>query len=406
MTGEQRRVSRRALLAGGAGLAGAGVGAGALGVARERRPQRAAFGDETLPFHGRHQSGVTTAPQAHAQFVGLDLVDPGDVGTAAGVLRVWTQDAARLTRGAAGLSDTEPELARLPASLTVTVGLGDRVFRASALAPHRPSWLTALPAFEIDRLDPRWGQTDLLLQVGADDPVTLAHAVRVLTASVRRSVRVRWVQRGFRNSRGTVSGTMRNLFGQVDGTVQPSLDDHDELLWDDGREQSWMAGGTSVVLRRIAMHMDGWEALDRRGRELSVGRRLDTGAPLTGNDEFDAPDFQASRGGVSVIPASSHMARAHRRSREEQFLRRSYNYDDPPSGAVPGSADTSNSGLIFAAYQRDPVRQFVPVQRRLAEHDDLNEWTTPIGSAVYAILPGATAGRPLGAALFDAGGVA
>ncbi|MGB6244678.1 Dyp-type peroxidase [Gordonia sp. (in: high G+C Gram-positive bacteria)] len=404
MTSERTgRVSRRTLLAGGAGLAGLGVGAAAVGAGREILSPAPAAGSGTTPFYGTHQSGITTDAQAHAQFVGLDLVDPGNVDTLAGVLRLWTQDAARLTQGAPSLSDTEPELAALPSHLTVTVGLGDRVFRAPALAPHRPAWLAPLPAFSIDRLDPRWGQTDLLLQVCADDPVTLAHATRMLTASVRRSARVRWVQRGFRNSPGMSRGTMRNLFGQVDGTVQPASDTFDRLLWNDGSEQPWMAGGTSLVLRRIAMNMDTWEALDRRGRELSTGRTLDTGAPLTGTDEFDAPDFQATRGGVPVIPASSHIARAHRRSDVEQFLRRGYNYDDPPES---GSDDTSNSGLLFATYQRDPVTQFVPVQRRLAEHDDLNVWTTPIGSAVYAIVPGASASRPLGASLFDVGGVA
>lgn len=395
------RVSRRTLLAGGAGLAGVGIGAAAVGLGHELIDTDSAPGSGTVPFYGDRQAGIVTPPTAHIQYVGLDLVDPTDIPTFQGVLNLWTQDAARLTQAQPSLSDTEPELAALPSNLTVTVGVGDRVFRAPALAALRPSWLKPLPPFSIDKLDPRWGQTDLLLAVASDDPVALAHATRMLTASVRRSVRIRWVQRGFRNSPGMVSGTMRNLFGQVDGTVQPPSDQHDDLLWDNGREQSWMANGTSLVLRRIAMHMDTWEALDRRGRELSTGRTLDTGAPLTGNDEFDEPNFTASRGGITVIPQSSHIARAHRRSEREQFLRRAYNYDDPPE---PGADDTSNSGLLFAAYQQDPVTQYLPVQARLAEHDDLNVWTTPVGSAVFAILPGVTESKPFGASLFEAAG--
>ena len=54
---------------------------------------------------------------------------------------------------------------------------------------------------------------------------------------------------------------------------------------------------------------------------------------------------------------------------------------------------------LFAAYQRDPAHQFVPVQRRLAEADAMNPWVTTIGSAVFAILPGVTDGAYLGESL-------
>lgn len=321
---------------------------------------------------------------------------------AAGLLKVWTQDAARLTAGTPALADTEPELAATPARLTVTVGLGPGVFSAADVADRQPSWLRPLPAFPIDRLDENaWGQTDLLLQVCADDPVTVAHAVRALTKNVRSLVTVRWSQRGFRNARrshpdGT---TMRNLMGQVDGTVNPAPDteEFDRLVWDDGSLHRWLAGGTSLVLRRIRMELDTWEEIDRPGRELTVGRTLDTGAPLTGKAEHDEPDFTATdRYGIPVIPPGSHIARAHHIHDGERFHRRAYNYDDPPQ---PGQ--TSNSGLIFASYQRDIDTQFLPVQQRLAEFDALNQWTTPIGSAVYALPPGTGPDGHLGDTLLD-----
>lgn len=358
-----------------------------------------------MDFYGRHQAGITTPPAAHANFIGLDLVDPTDTADLAGALTLWTQDGARLTAGTPALADPEPELAAGPSRLTVTVGLGPRVFDAPGLAARRPSWLKPLPPFEIDRLQDRWAQTDLLLVVASDDPISVAHATRILTAEVRTIVRVKWIQRGFRRARGSQPDghTQRNLFGQVDGTEQPGGDRYDDLVWDDGAEQPWMAGGTSLVVRRIAMHMDTWEALDRSNRELVVGRNLTNGAPLTGTAEHDAPDFTATKGGIPVIPESSHIARAHRRADHEQFLRLVYNYDEPPE-PLPGiEPDTSNTGLIFATAQRDPVRQFLPVQQRLAEHDDLNEWTVPIGSAVYAIPPGATPEAPLGAGLLGTG---
>lgn len=64
------------------------------------------------------------------------------------------------------------------------------------------------------------------------------------------------------------------------------------------------------------------------------------------------------------------------------------------------SGGVSNSGLIFASYQADPLKQFVPIQERLAELDMLNTWTVPIGSAVFAIPPGCSEGSYIGDILF------
>lgn len=48
------------------------------------------------------------------------------------------------------------------------------------------------------------------------------------------------------------------------------------------------------------------------------------------------------------------------------------------------------------------MRQLVPVQRRLAEQDLLNIWTTPVGSVVAAALPGCREGEYLGQRVLDA----
>lgn len=76
----------------------------------------------------------------------------------------------------------------------------------------------------------------------------------------------------------------------------------------------------------------------------------------------------------------------------QRIFRRPYNYDEPP-----GPDGTADTGLIFAAYQRDIGRQFLPIQCNLAEADLLNEWITPIGSAVFrdpARLPAGRLDRP------------
>ncbi|HEX2214621.1 MAG TPA: Dyp-type peroxidase [Mycobacterium sp.] len=403
--GEPRRhsgfaVNRRRLFTGGAAALAAGA---ALTQCSPLQSATAAtsFGEDVEPFHGAHQAGVATPPQAHALFVALDLTPQPGRGareSLTAILKLWSSDAARLTQGEPALADTEPELAQRPARLTVTVGLGPELFDRIGLAHRRPGAARKLPAFRTDRLDPRWCGGDLLLQICADDPITVAHAARVLLKNVRTMTTQRWRQTGFRNAAGAgrPGGSMRNLMGQVDGTANiTDAAAFDRLVWDDGIDQQWFAGGTVLVLRRIRAELDTWDELDRTSKELTVGRRLDSGAPLTGHRESDEPDLLATANGIPVIPPNSHIALARHRNEDEQFLRRPYNFDDPPE-----SGQTTESGLIFAAYQRNPATQFSPVQERLAQADALNEWITTIGSATFAILPGVEErgdflGRPL-----------
>ena len=119
---------------------------------------------------------------------------------------------------------------------------------------------------------------------------------------------------------------------------------------------------------------------------------MDTGAPLSGRQEHDEPDFTAlNDAGLPVMPDFAHVTRAHVTDPALKILRRPYNYD-----GAPDAAGRPDSGLIFAAYQRDIARQYVPIQQRLADRDLLNEWITPIGSAVFAIPPGCAEGGWIG----------
>lgn len=391
--------TRRQFLLGGA-VAGLGAAA-AVGVdyALNQRtdPSVAAStpmnGEEVVPFFGAHQAGIDTPAQAHGMFVALDLLDTTDRDGVIRLMRILTDDAARLTQGTPALADSEPELATRPARLTVTFGFGPGlVARAGGSAP---TWLAPLPAFGIDALQPEFSDGDLLLQIAGDDPLTVAHAARMLLKDSRSFAAPRWVQTGFRRAYGTErpGTTMRNLFGQVDGTSnpQPGTEEFDRVVWSD---DGWLAGGTGVVIRRIRMDLDKWDRLDRGGREASVGRTLATGAPLTGGEEFDEPDFEATTAiGFPVIPQFAHIRRV-RGDGGEKIFRRAYNYDERPIG--PGLSD---SGLLFVSFQADVERQFTSMQRRLAELDLLNEWTTPIGSAVFAVPPGCVDGGFIGDAL-------
>lgn len=413
--GQNFSANRRAVLAGTAGL---GVGAaavwgGSLLASSEAEQEEVAFLQEArLSFYGQRQAGVDTPAPAYAAFIALDLNRAVDAGAVQRLLKILTKDAAALCAGNPPLTDQEPELATVPANLTVTFGFGERIF--DLVAPEKkPSWLKPLPAFaKIDRLEEQWNGGDLLLQLCADDRMTLAHAQRVLLKDIRSFGRVRWVQDGFREAAGsTVPGqTMRNLFGQVDGTVNPTREDSsmDDYVWGTAEGlEAWADGGTSLVLRRIYMNLDTWDQVDRPAREDAVGRKLSNGAPLTGQEEHDVADLSATNElGFPVIGPYAHIRRAAPQTSHERILRRGYNYDLPVTDgsgmAEHGetSGGVSNSGLIFASYQADPLKQFVPIQERLAELDMLNTWTVPIGSAVFAIPPGCSEGSYIGDILF------
>ncbi len=392
--------ARRAVLTGGLLAAGAGVAACSTGAESpadggSATAAGATAGAATETFRGPRQAGITTPPQPFAAFVGLNLAEGADRDACRRLMAVLTDDIDRLMRGAAPLTDLEPELAAVPAGLTVTVGVGPGFYEAAGVEADRPAWLAPLPRFPIDRLEERWGQADVVLQICADSPVTVAHAQRRLIVGAQPIVRTSWVQRGFREplTDQTPGMPFRNLFGQVDGTVQPDTTGADDaLIWLGPDAPRGLENGSSMVIRRIAMKLDDWDRADRLAREHAVGRRLADGAPLTGQRETDPPGLTATDElGFPVIDPASHVRRAMPAEPHERILRRPYSYDD-----VPATGADSDSGLVFVAFQADPVRQFLPIQQRLAEADLLNIWTVPVGSGVYAVLPGARDGEILG----------
>ena len=91
-----------------------------------------------------------------------------------------------------------------------------------------------------------------------------------------------------------------------------------------------------------------------------------------------------------AIPMDAHVRRAHASFNQGQrIFRRGYSY-----------ADADDDGLIFISYQKS-IDAFVGLQRSLDKSDALNRWTTPIGSAAFAVLPGCAPGDWLGRALLD-----
>lgn len=395
-------LSRRGLVVGGAAAAGAFLGGLATGdVAGQSRAAAVAMTatkDAREPFFGQHQSGILTGKQASGSFSAYTLKPESTLESARRLMTLLTDDAARLCKGEPALPDNDPELAELgPARLTVTFGFGPGFFTKLGLGGKMPAGFADLPAYTIDQLEPRWSGGDLLIQVGSDDPIVTSHAARQLLRTARSFTSARWVQHGFMTSPGTGSGTSRNLMGQVDGTVNPrTTAEQVAQVWASG-SPAWFEGGTCMVVRRIAMNLETWDVLDEGGKELAMGRRLATGAPLTGTHEFDTPDLSAKdASGKTVIPNYAHIRRAAATHEGEKFLRRPWNYDE---GLLSdGSAD---AGLIFAAYMANIEKQYLPVQQRLADLDLMNMWTTPIGSAVFALPPGTQPGGYIGEGLLS-----
>jgi len=67
-----------------------------------------------------------------------------------------------------------------------------------------------------------------------------------------------------------------------------------------------------------------------------------------------------------------------------RLLRRGFSYTEL-SQAGSGQLD---AGLFFISFQRDPQRQLVSIQRRLAANDALSSRLLHTGSGVFACPPG------------------
>lgn len=432
-------VSRRGLLLGTGGVVGGGLVGAATGysvastgapaapgdlqqpvtvspgVANTRVTVSEPYGTDKYTFYGARQAGVDSPLQSHGVFLGLNLNDDSDADRIASMMRLLTDDAARLTQGHGALADLDEELAAAPARLSITFGFGAEVFERTK-PELKPSWLKPLPPYSIDQLDSNYTGGDVVIQIQGDEPLSVAHARRMLLKDARAFTTVAWTQSGFTHARASYpeDTTMRNLFGQIDGTGNPQRGSEtaERIVWGVGEGdgngtknlQPWIENGTSMVIRRIAMNVDDWDELDRPAQEDVIGRKLGSGAPLTGEHEHDEPNLEAlGPTGFPVISDIAHMRRARTSDSDEAMFRRSFNYDEQPSTSgddLHGQTGVSESGLIFVAFQCDVDQQYTPIQDRLADSDHLNLWTIPVGSAVFAIPPGCQEDGFIGEELF------
>ncbi len=399
-------LSRRQLLA-GSGVATAGLVAAAAGTAGVAAAATSGGGgSDTVPFDGPHQAGIATPEPARLVFAAFDVTTADRAGLV-DLLATWSAAAARMAGGRAltgpsGAQAPPPDSGEAldlpPSRLTVTVGFGPSLFDDRfGLADRRPAALVDLPAFPGDALDPRRSHGDLCLQVCADDALVAFHAVRNLTRLALGAATVRYVQVGFGRTASPANGgeSPRNLLGFKDGT--DNLDPADEAalrtyVWVDERsDQPWMAGGSYLVARRIRIHLDTWDRTTLGHQERTVGRHKVSGAPLGGRREHDPVNLAAlDASGTPVIPVDAHIRVASPATNHGQaILRRGYSFAD---GVDPASGEL-DAGLFFVCFQKDPRRQFVPIQEHLADQDALAAYLVHTGSGIFACPPGTGPGR-------------
>ena len=404
------KISRRRLLA-SAGVGAAAVGFGGGGLLAGRRLAEADDGTGNVPFYGEHQAGIGTAAQDRLHFAAFDLLseDPAELRE---LMRLWTVAAAEASAGEmvgsvndvplAPPEDTGETVGLLPSRLTVTFGFGPSLFEKPGLGltAKRPPALQPLPALPGDELDPTRSGGDICVQACSDDPQVAFHAVRNLARIGRGVVAMRWSQLGFGRTASTSRSqdTPRNLMGMKDGTANIRAEDGEAMerfVWVGDESPRWLRGGSYLVTRRIRMLLEVWDRAALQDQERTIGRHKYSGAPLGGSDEFESLPLGAERNGHPVIPVDAHVRLASARENDgARILRRGYSFTD----GVDESLGELEAGLFFISFQRDP-EQFVAIQRRLGSFDALDEYIKHVGSALFALPPGAEPGGYVGEAL-------
>jgi len=406
-------ITRRRLLASaGVGAAAVGLGGGGL-LAGRQLAEASGEGTGSVSFYGEHQAGIGTAAQDRLHFAAFNLLseDPAEVEE---LLHLWTIAAAEATAGEmvgnvnevplAPPDDTGETVGLLPSRLTVTFGFGPSLFEKPGLglAGKRPPALRPLPPLPGDELSPAESGGDICVQACSDDPQVAFHAIRNLARIGRGTVAMRWSQLGFGRTATTSRSqdTPRNLMGMKDGTANIRAEDTEAMerfVWVGREGPDWMRGGSYMVTRRIRMLLEVWDRAPLQDQERTIGRHKYSGAPLGGRDEFEPLPLDQERNGHPVIPVDAHVRLASAQENDgARILRRGYSFTD----GVDESLGELEAGLFFVSFQRDP-EHFVAIQRRLGSLDALNEYIKHVGSALFAVPPGAAPGGYVGQDLFD-----
>lgn len=378
----------------------------------------------TEPFWGEHQAGITTPMQSHTYFMAFDLVTTKREDVIA-LLKAWTDAAAKMTQSPAS-ADPHPEADRIPGDsgatvglpasrMTITFGFGPGLFEKDGvdrygLAKQRPAALADLPKFKGDQLVPERTGGDLSVQVCADDPQMVEYAIRRMAGLANGIAKIRWAQPGFSGG-FKQDETPRNQMGFKDGTMNVPTKDvaaMKQFVWVGEEGPAWMRGGSYMVIRPTRIALEHWDQMKLGFQEETVGRQKYSGAPIGKQQEFDTLEPNATdKEGNPITAETSHAAMAAPENNDgAQILRRAYSYDNgvaqiaerwPPWRQVM----TFDAGLLFQCYQRDPRTGFTRIFEKMAKFDMLNQFTTVVGSGLFACPSGAKPGEYIGQRLFE-----
>jgi len=408
--------TRRTFMAG----IGATLGAGAT---KTGRPNDAAT-TGTAPFLAEHQSGIATPQQSHIYFAVFDVAT-GRRDDLVRLMQTWTPIAARLTAGmpadelghalSAAPPDSGESLDLGRAGLTLTFGFGPALFADQGkdrfgLAAMRPAALVDLPQFPGDQFEAEKTGGAIAIQACANDPQAAFHAIRQLARAGDQVVSIKWTQAGF-SIKPEGQKVPRNLMGFRDGTMNPDITDAkamEHFVWVGGEGPAWMQGGSYLVARPIRIALQHWDQMRLGFQEKVIGRHKYSGAPLGETKETAPLDLSAiGPDGDPVIPENAHARLgAPALNGGMQMLRRSYSY----SGGVSYVAERwppwrqameYDAGLLFIAYQKDPRTAFIPIFERMSRLDALNQFTTHVGSGIFACPGGIEKGSYIGQGLLE-----
>ncbi|CAN5562676.1 iron uptake transporter deferrochelatase/peroxidase subunit [soil metagenome] len=411
MSEQHPRISRRKFVVGGAGAAGL-AGAAALGwnAGKDEAPASAGGlpAPARLPFHGAHQTGITSHAPAAALMASFNLV-ADDRDEVSAVLRSLTEEFDTLMSGRpvpdrgehyppldTGSLGTHPPPADLSLSLAIGASMFDDRF---GLADRKPSELVTMTKLANDRLDQTRCHGDLLVNISGDSPDVCLFALRQVMRRTRANLVLKWMVEGFNRREAPEPGKaqVRNLLGFKDGTA--NLDPSDDSLMDqhiwvgegDG-EPSWAVGGSYQAVRIIRMLVEQWDRAQLGEQEQIIGRVKGSGAPLGEEDETDDPDYENDPDGRR-IRLDAHIRLANPRTAATQknlILRRGFSYSRGFDAA--GRLD---QGLAFVSYQRSLDDGFLAIQQRLSG-EPLEEYIRTEGGGYFFAFPGVSKGRYLG----------